>query len=136
MKIVPKIDRCNEARALARNLANYPVSDSENDVQGIPGRVRASKIEVGRATFERKTLEGRKKTDREHQRSAKARQEHAKVGRGARVPAGHVWNHSEGSIGGALRAPLYVHDEIHTAAAEAAALAAAPATVKSGIAYA
>ena len=40
------------------------------------------------------------------------------------------------SIGGALRAPLYVHDEIHTAAAEAAALAAAPATVKSGIAYA
>ena len=38
--------------------------------------------------------------------------------------------------GGALRAPLYVHDEIHTAAAEAAALAAAPATVKSGIAYA
>ena len=39
-------------------------------------------------------------------------------------------------IGGALRAPLYVHDEIHTAAAEAAALAAAPATVKSGIAYA
>ena len=40
------------------------------------------------------------------------------------------------SKGGALRAPLYVHDEIHTAAAEAAALAAAPATVKSGIAYA
>ena len=40
------------------------------------------------------------------------------------------------SIGGALRAPLYVHDEIHTAAAEAAALAAAPETVKSGIAYA
>ena len=40
------------------------------------------------------------------------------------------------SIGGALRAPLHVHDEIHTAAAEAAALAAAPATVKSGIAYA
>ena len=39
-------------------------------------------------------------------------------------------------IGGALRAPLYVHEEIHTAAAEAAALAAAPATVKSGIAYA
>ena len=36
------------------------------------------------------------------------------------------------NIGG----PLYVHDEIHTAAAEAAALAAAPATVKSGIAYA
>ena len=36
-------------------------------------------------------------------------------------------------IGGALRAPLYVHDEIHTAAAEAAALAASPATV---IAYA
>ena len=31
------------------------------------------------------------------------------------------------SIGGALRAPLYVHDEIHTVAAEAAALAAAPA---------
>ena len=40
------------------------------------------------------------------------------------------------SIGGALRAPLYVHDEIHTAAAEAAALAAAPAIVKSGTAYA
>ena len=39
-------------------------------------------------------------------------------------------------IGGVLRAPLYVHEEIHTAAAEAAALAAAPATVKSGIAYA
>ena len=38
--------------------------------------------------------------------------------------------------GGALRTPLYVHDEIHTAAAEAAALAAAPATVKSSIAYA
>ena len=38
--------------------------------------------------------------------------------------------------GGALRAPVHVHDEIHTAAAEAAALAAAPATVKSGIAYA
>ena len=33
-------------------------------------------------------------------------------------------------------APLYVHDTIHTAAAEAAALAPAPATVKSGIAYA
>ena len=36
-------------------------------------------------------------------------------------------------------APLYVHDEVHTAAAAAAAaaaLAAAPATVKSGIAYA
>ena len=31
-------------------------------------------------------------------------------------------------IGGALRAPLYVHDKIHTAAAEAAAPAAAPAT--------
>ena len=31
---------------------------------------------------------------------------------------------------------VYVHDEIHTAAAEAAALAAAEATVKSGIAYA
>ena len=30
-------------------------------------------------------------------------------------------------IGGALRAPLYVHDKIHTAAAEAAAPAAAPA---------
>ena len=29
-------------------------------------------------------------------------------------------------IGGALRAPLYVHDKIHTAAAEAAAEAAAP----------
>ena len=40
------------------------------------------------------------------------------------------------SIGWTFRAPLYVHDEIHTAAAEAAALAAAPATVKSGIAYA
>ena len=40
------------------------------------------------------------------------------------------------SIWGAHRAPLYVHDEIHTAGAEAAALAAAPATVKSGIAYA
>ena len=40
------------------------------------------------------------------------------------------------SVGGALRTPLYVHDEIHTAAADAAALAAAPATVKSGIAYA
>ena len=44
------------------------------------------------------------------------------------------------SIGGALRAPLYVHDELRTAAAsaaaESAALAAAPATVKSGIAYA
>ena len=39
------------------------------------------------------------------------------------------------SIGGALRALLYVHDEMHTAA-EAAALAAAPATVKAGIAYA
>ena len=40
------------------------------------------------------------------------------------------------SIGGVRFAPLlYVHDEIHTAAAEAAALAAAPATVKSGIAY-
>ena len=40
------------------------------------------------------------------------------------------------STGGALRAPLYAHDEIHTAATEAAALAAAPATVKSDIAYA
>ena len=40
------------------------------------------------------------------------------------------------SIGGALRAPLYVHDERHTAAEEAAALAAAPATVKSCIGYA
>ena len=40
-------------------------------------------------------------------------------------------------IEGALRAPLYVHEGIHTAAAaEAAALAAAPAKVKSGIAYA
>ena len=36
------------------------------------------------------------------------------------------------SIGRSLRAPLYVHNEMHTAAAEAAA----PATVKSGIAYA
>ena len=31
------------------------------------------------------------------------------------------------SIGGALRAPLYAHDEIHTVSAEAAAPAAAPA---------
>ena len=38
--------------------------------------------------------------------------------------------------GGGRFVALQVHDEIHTAAAEAAALAAAPATVKSGIAYA
>ena len=36
---------------------------------------------------------------------------------------------------GVLHAPLYAHEEIHTVAA-AAAEAAAPATVKSGIAYA
>ena len=39
-------------------------------------------------------------------------------------------------MSGALRAPLYLHDKVHIVAAEAAALAAAPATVKSGIAYA
>ena len=54
-------------------LANYPVSASKNDVQGVPGRVRASKIEVGWAKFERKTLVGRTKTDREHQKSEKDR---------------------------------------------------------------
>ena len=80
MEIIRKIDRCNEARALARNLANYPVSASKNHVQAVPGRVQASKIEVGRAKFEHKTLNGRKKSDRELQKSAKARPEHAKAG--------------------------------------------------------
>ena len=98
-KIVRKIDRCNEARALARILANYGVSASKNNVQSVSGTVRTSKIEVGLAKFERKTFEGRKKTDREHQKSEKARQKHAKAGRApqyARSPAGQVWNHSKG----------------------------------------
>ena len=58
------------------------------------------------------------------------------AGAAARAAAAAAVCISYVSIGGALRDPLYVHDEIHTAAAEAAALAAAPATVKSGIAYA
>ena len=81
MKIIRKIDRCNEAHALARNLANYPVSASKNDVQAVPGRVQASKIEVGRAKFERKMLAGRKKTDRERQTSEKSGPRSKKTGR-------------------------------------------------------
>ena len=56
-KIARKIDRCNEACALARILANYGVSASNNDIQSVPGTVRTSKIEVGLAKFERKTFE-------------------------------------------------------------------------------
>ena len=128
MKIVRKIDRCNEAHALARNPANYSVSASKNDVQAVQGRVRASKIEVGRAKFERKTLAGRKKTDRERQTSEKNGPRSKKNGPGVpnlAAPAVPVWNHSIGSLGGALRAPLDVRDKVHTAAAEAAAPAAA-----------
>ena len=101
MKIIRKIDRCNEARALARNLANYPVSASKNDVQAVPGRVQASKIEVGRAKFERKTLAGRKKTDRERQTSEKNGPRSKKSRPGVRNPAAlaaPVWNYSIGYI--------------------------------------
>ena len=70
-KIVRKSDRCNKARALARNLANYSISASKNDAQGVLGRAPASKIGLRQAKFERKTLEGRQKTDREPQKSAK-----------------------------------------------------------------
>ena len=130
MKISGKIARCNEARALARNLANYPIRASKNDVQAVPGRVQARKIEVGRAKFERKTFAGRTKIQPRapDEREARSKIEKSRPGvRNLAGPAAPVWNYSIGSLGRALRAPLDVRDKVHTAAAEAAAPAAAPA---------
>ena len=76
--------RCNKARALGRNFANYSVSASKNDAQGVLGRAPASKIGVRQAKVERKTLEGHQKIDRQPRKSAKAPPKTAKAGRGTR----------------------------------------------------
>ena len=125
MKIVQKIDRCNETRALARMLANCFVSASKDDVQSVPGRVRTSKVEVGGAKFERKTLEGRKKTDRERQKSEKARQEHAKAGRGPESPLPKSGIIRKDSMG-APSTLAEVSGKVHTA--EAATASASEST--------
>ena len=51
-QIIRKIDRCNEARALARNLANYPVSASKNEPESAwatQNRARAAQVELENA---------------------------------------------------------------------------------------